>query len=173
MIKRPVIKTNSKGERFVLFFHEYDDNGVCSNWYKSNFEVDGIKFNCVEQYMMYMKAILFKDYKVAEKVLKETYPKEMKKYGRMVKNYCDGLWNSNRYNVVLKGVINKFSQNSELREWIKSADCDYFVECSPYDSIWGVKLDIKDARCVDTTKWNGKNLLGKCLIDARKDILKI
>ena len=40
--------------------HKYEyflrNHSVYSQWYLSDFEVDGIKFNCTEKYMMYHKA---------------------------------------------------------------------------------------------------------------------
>lgn len=172
MLKEPVIKMNDKGERFVLFFRPYEKNGVCSNWYMSDFtDKHGIKFNCTEQYMMYEKAKLFKDDRVAQEILGETNPKEMKAYGRKVKNYDDKLWSCHRYGVLIQGLYYKFTQNQELNEWIKKADCDYFVECSPYDRIWGIKTDIESDDCIHIEKWNGENLLGKCLGDVRGIIM--
>ena len=43
-------------EKYVFFW-----GGVFSQWYKSNFTLDGITFNTAEQYMMYKKAMLFED----------------------------------------------------------------------------------------------------------------
>ena len=53
---------NSGGERRHLpnEKHKYEyfwrNHSVFSQWYLSDFEVDGIKFNCTEKYMMYHKA---------------------------------------------------------------------------------------------------------------------
>lgn len=171
-MKKPVINVNSKGEKFVLFFGAGKNNGVCSNWYMSDFVVDGQTFCCVEQYMMYMKAKVFKDEETANKILKTTSPKEMKSLGRAVKNYCEGVWQANRFNVVKKAVTCKFEQNEELKNWIQMADVDYFVECSPYDAIWGIKIGVDNPDCLDTSKWRGQNLLGKCLKEAREEICK-
>ena len=41
-------------DKFVLFW-----NGIYSNWERSPFVWNGIKFNCGEQYMMYQKAQMF------------------------------------------------------------------------------------------------------------------
>ena len=172
MLERPVIKTNTRGERFVLFFRPYEVNGVCSNWYKSNFtSKHGVKFNCTEQYLMYEKAKLFKDEEVANEILKETNPKEMKAYGRKVKNYDDKLWACNRYGTMIQGLYDKFSQNQELKDWIILAECEHFVECSPYDGIWGIKTPMDSEDCLYPERWNGENWLGKCLDDVRGIIM--
>ena len=43
-------------DRFVLFW-----NGPFSQWYPSKFTIDGIEYNCCEQYMMAKKALMFGD----------------------------------------------------------------------------------------------------------------
>ena len=47
--------------------------GMFSNWYISDdqFTVDGITYNCGEQYMMYQKAMTFNDKETAKKILDE------------------------------------------------------------------------------------------------------
>ena len=57
-------KKNSGGEKKHYSYpdesHKYEyflrNHSVYSQWYLSDFEVDGIKFNCAEKYMMYHKA---------------------------------------------------------------------------------------------------------------------
>lgn len=172
-MKKAVIKVNEHGEKFVLFFREWLDNGVCSNWYMSDFTVDGEKFNCVEQYMMYRKAILFNNKQLAKEILAEKEPKNMKEYGRRVKRFNQDIWDKHKFEIVFTGVYNKFNQNNELRQWLIEADADYFVEASPYDAIWGIKLGVDDMRCLNTDQWKGENLLGKAIKEARNKIIGI
>lgn len=55
----------------VIGFHNPDEEyGYLSNWYRSDFEKDGIRFSSMEQYMMYQKARCFRDEKVAAEILK-------------------------------------------------------------------------------------------------------
>ena len=52
----------------ICFHNPEEENGYLSNWYLSEFTVDGIKFSSMEQYMMYEKAMLFHDQEAAEKI---------------------------------------------------------------------------------------------------------
>lgn len=169
MLARPQVKVHN-GKRFVLFFGAKNTNGVCSNWYKCDFTVDNITFSCVEQYMMWAKAMLFGDTDTASEILKETEPKAMKVYGRKVKGFDSKVWDKEKYGLVLKGVQAKFEQNIGLKTWIQAAKADYFVECSPYDEIWGVKLPVSDTRVMEPSKWNGENLLGKILKEVHDNL---
>jgi predicted NAD-dependent protein-ADP-ribosyltransferase YbiA (DUF1768 family) len=64
----PIYMYAVDGRRLACFF-----SGRCwlSNFYTSTFEVDGNKYTSVEQYYQYCKAIEFKDYEVAQKILSE------------------------------------------------------------------------------------------------------
>jgi hypothetical protein len=167
---KPVIYSN-KGKTFVLFFGPTRTNGVCSNWYKSKFTVDNLEFSCVEQYMMYKKAELFGDRIMMGNILHDDEPRNMKRYGRLVQHFNPAIWNAHKFDIVYDGVKAKFEQNEELKAWLKSAKCDYFVECSPYDGIWGIKMGVDDPNCMVPEKWNGQNLLGKVLDKVRAELI--
>ena len=50
-------KCQRTGEEFTFF---WGPNTAFSQWYPCIFKVDGLEFNCAEQYMMYQKACKFK-----------------------------------------------------------------------------------------------------------------
>lgn len=63
----------------VIGFHRPEEiNGSFSNWYLSDFVVDGIKYSSMEQYMMHKKALLFKDTEIASQILRTSNPGEKK-----------------------------------------------------------------------------------------------
>ena len=54
----------------IICFHNPDEeNGYLSNWYESKFIIDHVKFSCMEQFMMYQKAITFQDQTIAKEIL--------------------------------------------------------------------------------------------------------
>lgn len=147
--------------------------GSFSNWYLSDFtmviEDREITFNCVEQYMMYMKAINFDDRETAELIMNESNPKEQKKLGRKVKNFDSSKWRDICYPIVYNGVFEKFKQNSLLKRTLLRSKCEMFVEASPHDRIWGIGYDSVQAYKVDENKW-GENLLGKIITEVREEL---
>ena len=103
--------------RKVICFHNPDEiNGYLSNWYLSEFNINGIKYSSMEQYMMYQKAICFNDKETSQKILQTDNVGKIKALGREVKNYNDTVWNGLRQIVVYDGLLEKFRQNNELRE---------------------------------------------------------
>ncbi len=139
-----------------------------SNWEMSPFTIDDIEYNCVEQWMMAEKARMFGDLEVLAKILASPYPKAQKEFGRKVRGYDDAKWASERYEIVCRGVLEKYRQNDRLRELILSTnDADEFVEASPEDRIWGIGLRKADFRAWDKSTWRGENLLGLATTRAR------
>lgn len=140
--------------------------GVFSNWHPSEFSIAGIKFNCVEQYMMFAKAKFFKDEETALKIMKSSNPGEQKALGRTVKNFSAPRWNAIARHTVFVGCNNKFKNNPDLLKELEKTKGTLLVEASPIDCIWGVGLPI-GPDVYDRSKWKGTNWLGEVLTDVR------
>lgn len=139
-----------------------------SNWYPASFTVGEEKFTCSEQYMMWRKAKLFNDGITAKKILNTTSPKEHKALGRKVLNFDPKKWDANKREIVLTSLRAKFEQNPELMSTLKKTFPTILVEASPWDKIWGIGYNEKDALKVGESKW-GENLLGKLLTQVRDE----
>lgn len=161
---------------FVFFFTDKD---VFSNWYIAPFVDDAacaynpnvkgsVQFSCVEQYMMWRKACLFRNYDLALAILDKRYQREdekdqayYKRMGRSVKNYENSEWLRWREAVVKRGLFMKYSQNTDLKEQLMTHVGKMFVEASPYDAIYGIKMGMWQDGVEDYNNWKGENLLGK------------
>ena len=155
----------------VVCFHNPDEcNGYLSNWYLSDFKVNGIKYSSMEQYMMYQKAVTFNDYETAEKILKISDTGKIKALGRAVKNYNDNVWNGLRQIIIYEGLLAKFSQNETLRDKLLGTGDDILAECAVQDKIWGIGLSMKDEKRMDMDSWQGQNLLGFSLMMVRQKL---
>ncbi|RUS46119.1 NADAR family protein [Cohnella sp. AR92] len=173
-------KAHNAGERFkFLFFWGHTpakigsvDKSCFSQWWRSPFEVEGTAYSCAEQFMMAEKARLFGDGEMLESILKANHPKEMKAYGRAVRNFDNDVWERECYGIVRRGSLAKFSQNSELGEFLKSTGSRILVEASPLDRIWGIGMEQSHPDIENPTKWRGRNLLGFALTDVRDELLR-
>lgn len=152
----------------TIFFSEKDQ---FSNWFISEFEVKGVRFNCVEQFMMFCKAKLFGDEITANKIMAAAHPRDQKALGRSVDGYDDAVWCERRGRIVAHGCYAKFSQNLVLRDALIATGDTVLVEASPYDRIWGVGLAEHDPRVLDPRQWKGQNLLGVALTEARQQLV--
>ena len=151
----------------VCFHNPNEENGYLSNWYPSQFMVEGITFSSLEQFMMYHKAICFKDTKSADKILSTEDVAQIKALGRLVSGYDDNYWNGVRQIVVYEGLLAKFLQNAELKKMLKDTGNAILAECAVKDCIWGIGLSMHDPDRFDKEKWRGQNLLGYTLMKVR------
>ena len=155
----------------IIGFHNPDEEyGYLSNWYRSDFEKDGIRFSSMEQYMMYQKALCFRDEKIAAEILKTDDVGRIKELGCQVSNYNESRWNGMRQILVYEGLLAKFEQNEELKAHLKSTGDAILAECAVKDRIWGIGLSMKDPERLDVKKWHGTNLLGYALMIVRERV---
>lgn len=154
----------------ICFHNPNEENGYLSNWYPSNFLVDGVVFSSMEQYMMYQKAICFEDKNIATQILLTNDVSQIKALGRMVSGYDDNYWNGIRQIVVYKGLLAKFSQNENLKELLIGTETAILAECAVKDKIWGIGLSMKDVDRLNRAKWRGQNLLGYTLMMVREQL---
>lgn len=173
-----LLKKHQEEERLkYLFFwghtpaKEGTTNKSClSQWWQSPFIVEGIEYKSTEHYMMAGKAKLFNDTEMLEEILKAQSPAEAKKLGRKVRGFTEKDWLENRYEIVKQGNLHKFSQDEEMKTFLKNTQNRVLVEASPYDKIWGIGLT-KDAKNVENPEtWRGLNLLGFALMEVRDEL---
>ena len=154
----------------VVCFHDPDEeNGYLSNWFLSDFTVDGIRFTSMEQYMMYQKAVLFNDFETAAKILLRNKPSEHKSLGRLVKGFDEDIWLKQKENIVYNGNYLKFTQNKDLKEILMATSDKLLVEANGEDKIWGIGMYVDDPNLLKTELW-GQNLLGNTLTKLRDEI---
>lgn len=155
--------------RSIVCFHKPEElNGYLSNWYMSDFVIDGIKYTSMEQYMMHKKAIVFNDTDIAGQIMQTSNVGKIKDLGRCVAGYNETVWNGIRQIVVYHGLLEKFGQNADLKKSLVATGDDILAECAVQDKVWGIGISMKDPRRFDMTEWTGSNLLGFSLMMVRE-----
>ena len=94
----------------------------------------------------------------------------MKSLGRKVTGFVESTWVANREQIVFDANYYKFSQDPKLKKFIMSKVGMKFVEASPYDRIWGIGYNARDAPN-NYDSW-GLNLLGKALDKVRDKLIE-
>lgn len=164
------LKNRHIGE-MIGFYHEYEEYGFFSNWYKVDFEYAGIKYSSVEQYMMFQKVSMFYQYELADAIMETDDPAVIKKLGQTRFSYFNKhVWDSLAYTIVKRGVKAKFAQNEELLNILLSTGESVLMECSATDLIWGIGVDIDSEDIYDPLKWRGQNQLGRILMSVRDEL---
>lgn len=164
-------------DEFVLFW-----GGPCSNWFKREIEghlpvvvrsEDGrralrkyerpMRFVHNEQFMMAGKSTIFGDFETLPLILKETDPQKVKDLGKEVQGFQQEVWDSSNVILVAIGAYYKMTQHDDLYEFMLDVQGRRFVEGSPKDRIWGVKMRWDDPKIENPDNWRGENRLGDAL----------
>lgn len=155
-----------KSKNFVFFW-----GGTYSQWCPSPFTIDGIEYNCTEQYMMAKKALMFNDLEAYEKIMSSKDPSYQKAQGRKVKNFNKEIWEKYCRKIVYDANYAKFTQNSDMKEELLATGNKEIVEASPEDPIWGIGLKASDPRAWDKSTWEGTNWLGIAIMQVRTKLV--
>ena len=164
-------KLKDMASNVICFYHEYDDYGCFSNWYRADFEYAGRKYTSVEQYMMYQKAAMFGARELAEQIMATDDPAEIKKLGRSeIPAFDAEVWDKTCYTIVKRGVFAKFNQNPQLADLLLSTGSKVLGEASLNDRKWGIGVDCCDDGRFKVSGWKGQNLLGRALMEVRAEL---
>jgi len=144
-----------------------------SQWWQSDFLIDGMDYSCMEQRMMAGKALAFQDLETCRLIMAESDPKKIKALGRKVTPFDGGVWDEVKHTLIVNGNYAKFTQNEELRRFLLATGDSLLVEASPYDTIWGIGLGAENPKTQDPHQWRGRNLLGFALMEVRDEIRRV
>lgn len=142
--------------------------GCFSQWWPSEFVVDGVRYATAEHWMMAGKARLFGDADAERRALEAVHPKQAKDAGRSVRGFDEAEWERHRFELVVQGSVHKFGADPRLRDYLLGTESRVLVEASPLDRVWGIGLAADDERAQDPARWRGMNLLGFALMEARQ-----
>ena len=151
-----------------IFFH--DRRSVFLQWAWLGFRVGVNYFSSAEKLFMHEKALFAGDLLKAREIMGEDRPWELRRLGREVRWLNEGDWRRRAPNVVYKGNRAKFLQNEGARWELFESRWKVLVEASRGDRFWGSGLGMGDGRKGDPSKWEGQNVLGRVLIQLRKDL---
>ena len=148
-----------------VYFYQ---NTPLSNWWVSEpvIPYDNHTFTSTESLFMYLKAKVFRDDVMAERIANAHYD-DAKKLGRLIQNFSDEVWERERENAMYIAIKAKLAVDEVFRDTLLSEEYKgkIFVEASPTDKVWGIRRSISDA--YQGKEWRGLNLLGKLLTELR------
>ncbi len=157
------------------FFYSHvgsNPNTCLSNFYPVRFTDGKLIFKNSEQYLMYHKAMLMGDKSTAQNILRAHKAYIAKALGRKVEPWNQELWDKEKETIMVNGLMLKFGQNKNLRDYLLSTVGKTLVEAAYNDPIWGVGMALGDPNLIYPDRWKGQNLLGKCLEIVRAKLME-
>ena len=113
---------------------------------------------------------MFKDEELRRSIENQDDPVQIKRIGKHVKNFDQAVWESMIEEILHKGLMQKFGQNPKFQRELCGTGDSEIVEANQHDCVYGVGLALKDRKIWDPNEWRGKNLLGKALMDVRRQL---
>lgn len=158
------------GDKIIVFKTPDGDWGEFSNQYQAPFTYMGIRFESVEQFLYYMRAVFGRSKATAEKILEcggdsAALVKTSKKQ-RLLEN---NSWEEVRQQIMRLGMRQKFLQNPELRKKLLSTGFRLLVEI-PKEGLLDRILPPSEEWVRDPSKWKNRNTTGKALMRVRADL---
>jgi len=151
----------------------YNRSDIFSNFYETQFVLDGETYDSTEQYLFSEKALFLGDKESAEKIMNCKQAKYCKEIGKSVQWKGDvESWREFAKEKLRKANIEKYAQNERLRKVLFESYPKILVEANPYDTYWGVGLKRNDKSIQNPSAWEGKNTMGYLLTDIRNVMLK-
>lgn len=160
----------AKAKNYTFFWHEDEENGCFSQWFKAPFVIEGITYLTCEQYMMAKKALLFEDMKYYFAIMAADNPKDCKRFGKQVRNFDQEKWDACKEEIIYRANYAKFTQNEILRQKLLDTGDSILAEASPHDKVYGIGLEKSDPDAKNMKAWKGQNLLGNVLMVIRKTL---
>jgi ribA/ribD-fused uncharacterized protein len=157
--KASTLSTDSK----TLFYGKYSE---FSNFFSSEFMIDGIKYQTNEQYYQSKKAEHFNADEIASTIRNTPDPYQCYKLGSQIPNFNKEQWDKVQVQIMTQGVNAKFAQNPNLKSILLNTGEKVIAECSK-NKTWGTGLPITHPSIGDPNLWSGKNMLGQCLMNVR------
>jgi hypothetical protein len=154
--------------------HIYFWGSFLSNWIPSDLYIEYCDkiFTNSEQIFMFLKAVYFHDTETAEEIVNNgQIPRTAKDLGRKIKGYNEEEWAKVREHMMYNAIMLKFQSSEELKQKLIDTYPKTLVEGTPMDPVWGVMIKWDDDRILDEKNWKGQNLLGKVLMDVRRDLM--
>ena len=133
-----------------------------TNYYVCDVVVDGRKFSSSEA-AYHAEKFLDKDLK---DLMMKLDPDESKHVTRELKRFIREDWDSVKYNLMKKILLEKFKQNEDcLIELLNTGDIELIEDTTGWhDNIWG------ECTCDNCKSLEHQNLLGKVLMEVRDEL---
>jgi ribA/ribD-fused uncharacterized protein len=112
-----------------------------SNLYLCEFEVDGVKYNSVEQYFQSSKALMFGDTESYTAIMASRDGAKIKRLGRKVRFFDALVWSRAAEDIMRRGLEAKFNMDPTLMfELADTGREALLLECVKSDKYWSAGI---------------------------------
>lgn len=167
-ILRPSNLASLQSDKVYVFFRRASP---LSNHHHSPFIIDGLSFQCMEQYLAWRRAKLADRQDYIDQALQKADPLVYKAILNDLRPINPEEWNNDLPDTALVGLRAKFAQNPPLAHFLCNTFPKKLGEASP-NKKWGVGFHLLHSDVLNSDKWlQGGNLLGETLMVVRDELI--
>ena len=137
-----------------------------SNFYSCELNDGAHRFDNVETYFQFKKAMYFKDEQCANLILAAKSPAQAKALSHQIKDFDESMWLPVAEKTMLNACAMKFKQNPDLASKLREIK-GIIIQANPKDNFFSCGLPISHSNIENQSKWKGKNVLGHILCRIR------
>lgn len=170
MLPEELSPNNIYSPRSALAIAFFTKHSMLSNHYLTIFEVEGVRYTSVEQYLARSRALYAGNMMVARQAMQTDDPVELKRILHdMHQDGYEGNWLASAEARVIPALDAKFRQDGKARKFLLETEDRKIGEAS-FDVVWGIGKTLTDKNLLDTSQWKGENTMGKALEKVRQSI---
>lgn len=143
------------------------EDSIFSNFHEAEIVIGGERFNSVEQYFNYCKAVEHGYSILARKIINKSNPRDQKYLGDRV--VVKDPWENKREKVLYVGIYAKFSQNLDLGRMLLATGNRQLYEATG-DLDYGCGIGLKSSKWA-TKDWDGTNICGNLFMKVREELV--
>jgi ribA/ribD-fused uncharacterized protein len=151
-------------QNYVFFWHKWCP---LSLEHECNFEVHGVGFKSVIQYVLFSKAKIYKNHEVAEKIIKADDLTEISSLSTLIRGVNKQDWGNRILSVTTAGCKMRLSQDNDVWAALQLTKGKVLAFANPEEKFWGIGLKPLDSRATNQNEWDGKNHLGNIFMELR------
>ena len=154
----------------IYFFGE---TCAASNFKTCSFDYKSATYPNIEKVIFEECADFFGDKWTLGEIQKMTDPRAIKRRGKSIRGYDEDLWKPEIKKTILPALIEKFSQNRQLNNWLQATGTKVLIEAAgENEKIWGcgVHLNQED---LNKCRKTGLNYQGEMLMEVRQELFGI
>jgi len=165
---------HSRGE-YRCFSNFYDQKGEPFDFHVPASFLSGlgqnvphvVSCNFSEKAIMLCKAAVMGDVEAYMQIVRSADPRKAKALGRGVRGFVPQLWDSVVCSVAFEVVHQKFSKTPSIQRVLLRTGKRLIAEATMNDANWGIGINTGDPRVQRPAEWEGSNILGWALMEAR------
>jgi len=157
----------------ILFFGPNENEGIYNSFSPDSqhpISIDGTTYPTLTHFLHNMKAKVFEDSELADKIVNAKTPKAVK--AMKVKNFNSEIWKNHEDDLLHKAYRAKCSQHPTIRKLLMESKEQPIGYADPRDVLLGIGSAMGTPKSESPEKWRGQNKIGKTLEKVRADFIQ-